>query len=77
MKRAEDTEHFVNACSIEPVSIEITKRAGEIYRRHRKEGITLTSIDCLVSAIAIVKGHKIATRNKEYYPDKKILLSLK
>ncbi len=74
---AEDTENFIDACSIEPVDIEITKKAGDIYRRYRKEGITLTSIDCLVNATAVVRGHKIATRNKDHYPDKKILLSLK
>jgi hypothetical protein len=72
----EATENFVNSCIIEPLSLEITKRAGEIYRRYRKGGTTLTSIDCLVNATALVKGHKIATRNKDHYPDKKILLSL-
>ena len=71
-----DTENFIDACSIEPVTIEITKKAGEIYRRYRKEGITLTSIDCLVHATALLRRHKIATRNKEHYPDKKVLLVL-
>jgi hypothetical protein len=74
---AEVTENFVNACIIEPVTIEITRKAGEIYRRYRKEGLTLTSIDCLVNATAVVRGHKIATKNREHCPDKKILLPLK
>ena len=74
---AEATDNFVSACIIEALSLEITKRAGEIYRRYRKEGTTLTSIDCLVNATALVKGHKIATRNKDHYPDKKMLLSLR
>ncbi len=74
---ADDTKNFIDACIIEPVDIEITRKAGEIYRRYRKEGITLTSIDCLVNATAVVRGHKIATRNKDHYPDKKILLSFK
>ncbi|MEW6713652.1 MAG: PIN domain-containing protein [Nitrospirota bacterium] len=73
----EDTEKFVNACLVEPVTIEITMKAGEIYRQYRKEGLTLTSIDCLVNATAVVRGHKIATKNKEHYPNKKILLPLK
>ncbi|MBI5741993.1 MAG: PIN domain-containing protein [Nitrospirae bacterium] len=73
----EDTGNFVNACIIEPMTIEIAEKAGEIYRRYRKEGITLTSIDCLINATAVVRGHKIATKNKEHYPDKKILLPLK
>ncbi|MBI4844048.1 MAG: PIN domain-containing protein [Nitrospirae bacterium] len=73
----EDTGHFIDACILEPVTIETARKAGEIYRRYRKEGLTLTSIDCLVNATAVVKGHKIATKNKEHYPDKKILLPLK
>jgi predicted nucleic acid-binding protein len=73
----EDTENFINACNIEPITKEITKKAGEIYRHYKKQGITLTSIDCLINATAVVRGHKIATRNEEHYPDKKILLSLK
>lgn len=70
---AEDTKNFIDACSIEYVDLEITEKAGEIYRRYRKEGITLTSIDCLVNATAVIRGHKIATRNKDHYPDKKLL----
>jgi len=73
----EDTENFIDACIIEPVTMEISRRAGQTYRRYRKEGLTLTSIDCLVNASAVVGGHKIATRNREHYPDKKILLPLK
>ncbi len=72
----EDTENYINACNIEPVTIAIAKKAGEAYRLHRKRGITLTSIDCLVYATAAVKGHRIATRNKDHYPDKKILWAL-
>lgn len=36
--------------------------------------ITLTSIDCLIAATAIIKNYKIATRNKSHYPIKDILL---
>ncbi len=72
----EDTENFINACCIEPVTIEITRKAGDIYRRCRQKGLTLTSIDCLVNATAVIKNHKIATRNKDHYPDKKILLAM-
>lgn len=74
---AEDTNNFIDACNIEYVDMKISKKAGEIYRRYRKEGVTLTSIDCLVNATVVVRGHKIATRNKDHYPDKKMLLSLK
>lgn len=69
----EDTENFINACNIELITIEITEKGGEIYRHYRTHGITLTSNDCLINATATVRGHKIATRNKAHYPDKKII----
>lgn len=72
----EDTEDFIDACIIEDVTIDITKKGGDTYRLNRKRGTTLTSVDCLIYATAIIRGHKIATRNKNHYPDKKILLSL-
>ncbi len=69
----ESTENFINACNIEPLSRGITKKAGELYRHHRKQGTTMTSLDCLINATAVVNGHKIATMNIKHYPDKKIL----
>ena len=72
----EDTENFINACNIEPVTIEITKKAGELYRKYRRQGITLTSLNCLINATAIVGRHKIATKNREHYPNKEILYSI-
>jgi predicted nucleic acid-binding protein len=73
---AEDTQHFIDACNIEPVTVEIASVAGDIYRCQRKEGVTLAPIDCLISATASTRGHKIATHNTSHYPDKKILLRL-
>lgn len=72
----EITENFIAACNIEPVTIEITKKAGELYRKFRGQGITLTSLDCLINASAIVGKHKIATKNREHYPNKEILYKL-
>ncbi|MDO9287961.1 MAG: type II toxin-antitoxin system VapC family toxin [Thermodesulfovibrionales bacterium] len=69
----EDTENFINACNIETVTREIASKGGELYRQNRTKGVTLTSIDCLVAATAMVNGHKIATRNVSHYPDKKLL----
>jgi predicted nucleic acid-binding protein len=62
------TENFINACIIAPVTIEIAKAAGELYRKFRTKGITLTSLDCLIAATASAGKHKIATRNKDHYP---------
>ena len=73
-KEREDTENFIDACDIEPLTIEVSKKAGDLFKKYRKDGLTLTSIDCLILGTAIVRGHKIATRNKEHFPDKKMLL---
>jgi len=69
----DDTENFITACNIEPVTIETAKRAGELYRKYRALGITLTSLDCLINATAIINKHKIATGNKSHYPNKEII----
>jgi hypothetical protein len=70
----EATEDFINACNIEPVTMQMAKKAGDIYRHWRGKGVTITSIDCLIVATAALKKHKIATRNKGRYPEKDLLL---
>lgn len=70
----EDTDNFIHACIIEPVTIEISKKGGELYRKYRSEGITLTSLDCMINATASIKNHKIATNNTDHYPNKDILI---
>lgn len=71
----EATGDFIRACPIEEVTFMIAQKGGEIYRHYRGQGITLTSADCLIQATAIIKGHKIATRNKAHYPDKRVISS--
>jgi predicted nucleic acid-binding protein len=75
-KEKEATNDFIGACLIEPVSREIAARGGEWKAFYREKGITLTAVDCLISATALLQGHKIATRNVRHYPDKKLLLNL-
>src|SRR5450631_1742440 len=55
------THNFIDACVVEQVITEIAIKAGELYRRYRAKGITLTSLDCLIAATALVKGYKVAT----------------
>jgi hypothetical protein len=69
----EDTGYFVNACNIEYINLDIAKKGGELYRQYRTKGITLTALDCLINATAVINGYKVATRNKDHYPDKKML----
>jgi predicted nucleic acid-binding protein len=69
----EDTNNFINACNIEPVTTDIAVKAGEVYRHHRKSGTALNSIDCLIAATAMTKKCRIATRNVKHYPDERLL----
>ena len=76
MRRDEEeaTRSFIEACYVEDLNFEIVDRAGAFYRRYRKQGITLVTIDCLIMATAAQKNLKLATRNIKHYPEKNILL---
>jgi predicted nucleic acid-binding protein len=70
------THNFIEACGVEPITPEISFKGGELYRKYRAKGVTLTSLDCLIAATALVKGHKIATRNVKHYPEKGLFFSI-
>jgi len=70
------TQDFINACNVELVTMDIAIKAGELRRHYKTKGVTLTSIDCLIAATAIIRKCRIATRNKNHYPDKSLLLDL-
>ncbi|MBW4055407.1 MAG: type II toxin-antitoxin system VapC family toxin [Proteobacteria bacterium] len=70
------THNFIEACGVEPITPEIACKGGELYRKYRAKGVTLTSLDCLIAATALVKGYKLATRNVKHYPEKELLFSI-
>lgn len=70
------TQNFIEACAVESITPEIAFKGGELYRKYRAKGITLTSLDCLIAATAVVKGYKVATRNVKHYPEKGLLFSI-
>ena len=72
-KEREKTTNFINACNIEIVTADIAAKAGEVFRHERKSGITLDPIDNMIAATAMIKKHKIATRNVKHYPDDRLL----
>ena len=72
----ENTLNFIKVCKTENVTPEIAFKAGELFRQYRTRGITLTSIDCLIAATALVRNLKIATRNVKHYPKKELLLEI-
>ena len=49
------TQNFIDACGVEPITPEIAFNGGELYRKYRAKGATLTSLDCLIAATALVK----------------------
>jgi len=70
------TYSFIEACEVELVTPEIALRGGDLFRKYRAKGVTLTSLDCLIAATAMVKGYKVATRNVKHYPENGILLDI-
>jgi predicted nucleic acid-binding protein len=70
------THNFIEACGVEPVTQEIAVKGGELYRKYRAQGVTLSSLDCLIAATALVKGYKVATRNVKHYPEMGLLFSM-
>jgi predicted nucleic acid-binding protein len=74
-KEREPTLDFIGACNIEEVSANIAIKAGDLYREYRAKGITLTSLDCLIAMTALVKGHKIVTRNIGHFPQEGLLFN--
>ncbi|MCD6570352.1 MAG: type II toxin-antitoxin system VapC family toxin [Deltaproteobacteria bacterium] len=72
-KESQDTEHFIDACTVEFVTLDIAEQGGELFRKYRKQGKTLSTVDCLIMATAMLRRHKILTRNIKHYPDNRIL----
>lgn len=70
------TLNFIAACPILEVTSEIAIKGGELHLRYRGKGITLSSIDCLIAATALVKGGKVASRNVRHYPEKGLVLDI-
>ena len=75
MKKNEkdDTLNFINASAVEHISLEIAEYGGELFKKYRKAGITLTTVDCLIMATAYLKKYKIFTRNIKHYPEKGLI----
>lgn len=76
-KEEEATMAFIEACHIQGLEIPTAEKGGKIFRTYRQKGFTLTSIDCLIMATAVLKNLKIATRNVRHYPEERILLRVK
>jgi predicted nucleic acid-binding protein len=65
---AEKTEEFLASLEFYPVTWEIAKYAGALYREWRQKGLTLALPDLTVAAVAISNGLQLATDNPKDFP---------
>lgn len=68
---AKVTDDCIGAFHIEPITLDISKKAGTMRYKYRQQGITLSIVDCIIAETARFKHHLIATMNKKHYPDSK------
>ena len=50
------------------LSLEIAELAGKFRFEYRSQGISLSTVDSLIAATAVIRNYKLATRNKKHYP---------
>ena len=62
------TDDFIQACQIEPVTLDTAKYAGAARFKYRQNGVTLSIVDCIIAETARLNHHQVATGNKKHYP---------
>src|SRR5579864_545561 len=65
---AKKTDEFLASLEFYPVTWEIAKLAGALYREWRQKGLTLALPDLTVAAVAIRNGMLLATDNPKDFP---------
>lgn len=63
------TNDFIQACHIEPVTMQIAKKAGTFRYQYQQNGITLSIVDCIIAETARQANHIVATKNIKHYPE--------
>jgi predicted nucleic acid-binding protein len=64
----EKTEAFLASLEFYPVTWEVARYAGALYREWRKKGVTLALPDPTIAAVAITNGLRFATDNPKDFP---------
>ena len=62
------TEKFINSLRFFSINREVAKLAGNIIYEYRSKGITLSSTDAMIAAVAIKNDFILITYNKKHYP---------
>jgi predicted nucleic acid-binding protein len=65
---SEKTQEVLASLEFYPMTWEIAKYAGELYREWRQKGRTLALPDLTVAAVAIRNGLQLATDNPKDFP---------
>ncbi len=64
---ARSVERFLEQCDmLEPTGFETYRKAAAIYREARAAGISLTTIDTLIGAVAIEHGAQVFTLDQDF-----------
>ena len=67
IRDASAIEHFLAQWDmLEPKGLETCRRAAAIYRSGRAKGISLTTIDTLIAAIALEHGAAVFTLDQDF-----------
>ncbi len=68
-----DIEKISSVSKIEYIDEKIAKEGAFLYQTYRKNGFTLSTVDCLIMATAKVNNLTILTRNLKHYPEKELI----
>jgi predicted nucleic acid-binding protein len=70
MRRGEEakTQQLLQSLEFFPVTWEIAKHAGELFREWRRKGHTLALSDVTIAAVAITHGLTLVTDNQKHFP---------
>ena len=62
------TERLLTSLEFYPVTWEVAKLAGDLYRHWRQKGLTLGFADVTIAAVALSNQLVLATDNVKHFP---------
>ena len=62
------TEDLLDSLEYYPVTRDIAKHAGDLYRKWRQKGLTLSLPDLTIATVALHNGLLLATANTKDFP---------
>lgn len=66
-RNIESIERYLRTCTVlEPTGFQTYRQAASIFRLARSRGVSLTTIDTLIAAVAIENGVPVFTADKDF-----------